>query len=222
MLTQTLESPVVPEDPRILLDGEPIKLPPGRRSLSGIRSYLETLAMERQRVLRSFSVDGKAHDHNGSSGSRESFARVEGRTMDLDQMPLHLIAAARDQAAHAQASVHSAVMFVLINEGQVAREFWWNLALELKQPLLTLCLLPDTTFDDGPSRASLTQLRKWQLEQLAMILKDVDAACWSEDLRVLSHALDHRVVPWLEDLQASLELCYETMLAGSRVARGGE
>ena len=139
--------------------------------------------------------------------------------MDLDHMPLHLIRAARDQAAHAQASVHSAVMFVLINEGQVAREFWWNLALELKQPLLTLCLLPDTTFDDGQAGASWTQLHKWQLEQLAMILKDVDEACWSEDSRVLSHALEHRALPWLHDLQASLELAYETLLAGSPAAR---
>jgi hypothetical protein len=222
MLSEVLESPVVRDEPCILLDGEPVQLPPGRRSLNGIRSYLETLAMGRQRVLRSFSVDGKDNHPSRSSETDESFARVEGRTMDLDHMPLHLIRAARDQAAHAQASVHSAVMFVLINEGQVAREFWWNLALELKQPLLTLCLLPDSTFDDGPSRSSLTQLRKWQLEQLSMILKDVDAACWSEDLRVLSHALDHRVVPWLEDLQASLELCYETLLAGSRMAHGGE
>ena len=87
---------------------------------------------------------------------------------------------------------------------------------------LTLNLVPDSACGGAAGGASISQLRKWQLEQLAMILKDVDAACWSEDLGMLSHALDHRVVPWLEDLQASLELCYETLLAGSRVAQNGE
>ena len=104
------------------------------------------------------------------------------------------------------------------NEGQVGRESWWNLAVELKQPLLTLCLLPDITFEDGQAGASGTQLHKWQLEQLGMILKDVDEACWSEDSRVLSHALEHRVLPWLHGLQVFLDLSYETALAGERAA----
>jgi hypothetical protein len=85
--------------------------------------------------------------------------------------------------------------------------------------LLTLCLLPVATWDQRQGGASLTQLHKWQLEQLAMILRDVDEACWSEDPGVLSHAIEQRVLPWLYDLQASLELSYETLLAGSPAAQ---
>ena len=219
MHSEILNPPVAQKAPYILLDGEPVNIPPGRRSLSGIRCYLETLAMEQQRVLCSFSVDGKPNHPHASRGNVEPFAHVEGQSIDLDQMPLHLIMAARAQAAHAQASIHSLVTSVLINEGQVAREFWWNLVAELKQPLVTLCLLPDGTFDDGQGGASWIRLHRWQLEQLAMVLKDVDEACWAEDSRVLSHALEHRVLPWLEDLRASLELSYETLLAGSHAER---
>ena len=57
----------------------------------------------------------------------------------------------------------------------MARELWWNLARQLKEPVLTLSLLPDNACGPANGRASLTQLRKWQLEQIAAIIKDVDA-----------------------------------------------
>ncbi|MEY2428507.1 MAG: hypothetical protein QOJ40_1392 [Verrucomicrobiota bacterium] len=218
MISEILESPVGREEPHILLDGAEVNLPPGRRSLSGIRCYLETLAMKRQRVLFSFFVDGKPASPPGPGDSAGPFGIVEGKTIDLDHMPLQLIMAAREQANQAQESVHSVATLVLINEGQVAREFWWNLAVELKRPLMTLCLLPNATFGEDHGGGFWIQLHKWQFEHLGTILKDVDEACWSEDSRVLSHALEHRVLPWLHGLQASLELCYETLLAGSRAA----
>jgi hypothetical protein len=218
MTSAQVEPPARRDEPRILLDGAPVNLPPGRRSLSGIRCCLETLAMEQQRVLSSFFVDGKPAHPPGPRGTIEPFGIVEGKTIDLVQMPLELIVAAREQADQAQESVHSVVTLVLINEGQVAREFWWNLAVELKRPLLTLCLLPTTAFGKHQDSAFWIQLHKWQFEHLGIILKDVDEACWSEDSRVLSHALEHRVLPWLHGLQTSLELCYETLLAGLRAA----
>jgi hypothetical protein len=184
--------------------------------LSGIRCYLETVALERQRVLCAFSVDGKPSHPGGANGTVEHFGLVEGHTIDLDQIPLHLIIGAREQAAHAKSRVHSVVTLILVNDGHAARELWWDLAVELKRPLVTLCLLPDTTFGDWQGNAFWTQLHKWQFEHLAVILKDVDEACWSEDSRVLSHVLEHRVLPWLNGLQASLDLSYETLLAGLR------
>jgi len=111
--------------------------------------------------------------------------------------------------------VQTAVTLVLINEGAVAREFWWELARKLKEPLLTLSLVPENVAVPPDGCVSFLQLRKWQLEQLAMILGEIDQACWCDDTRVLSNALENRVLPWLTHLDDLLQLCHETFLAAS-------
>ena len=102
----------------------------------------------------------------------------------------------------------------MINESGWAREHWWNLVRVLNQPFLTLGLLPESVYGSNARGASLAQLRKWQLQQLASIIKDVDEACWSEDPAALSNALEYRVIPWLQGLQTSLELWHDTLAAG--------
>ena len=103
---------------------------------------------------------------------------------------------------------------MLINDVYVAHELWWNLARRLKEPVLTLSLLPDNACDQADGRASLTQLRKWQLEQVAAIIKDVDKVCCSKDTIPLSNALENRVLPWLEELSEVISLWHETVMAG--------
>jgi hypothetical protein len=202
-------------EPEVLLDGLPIQVPSARRSLAAIRSYLDTLALENQRVLCSLNVDGEPADLKESLAGNRSFRRVEGETLDLENMPLQLLKTAQQQAAQAQAQVQSAVVLVLINEGHIAREFWWDLSRRLKEPLLTLSLLPESSANIECGHATLAQLRKWQLQQLGAILKDVDEACGSEDSRALSNALENRALPWLDSLNASLSLWHETLFASS-------
>lgn len=197
----------------VMLDGSPVPIPPERRTLAAIRTYLETLAMERQRVLCSFCVDGLPLDSAESITINKSFARIEGATIDLAQMPLQILSMAMQQTAQAQTQVQAAITLVLINEPAQAREHWWNLAQVLKQPLLTLSLMPEFSIGSANGTASFMQLRKWQLQQLAAIIKDVDDAGWSEDPLALSNALERRVLPWLRGLQTSFELWRETMLA---------
>ncbi|HYG35909.1 MAG TPA: hypothetical protein VEC99_14050 [Clostridia bacterium] len=196
----------------VLLDGAPVAVPPQRRSLAAILTYLEMLAMERQRILCSFTVDGQPLSLSQYVGIEKPFFRIEGVTIDLAQMPLQLVKTARQQTTDTKAQVTAAITQVLINTADKAREQWWNLIQELKQPLLTLSLMPARS-SGGPG-ASIAQLRKWQLQQLATIIKDVDESCWSEDPIALSNALEHRVLPWLCGLQASLELWHETLLLG--------
>jgi hypothetical protein len=200
-----------------MLDGLPVEIPAGRRSLASIRSYLETLAMERQRILCSFSVDGERANLNQTLATQKKFSRVAAETIDLDDLPLQLIQTALEQTAAARERVESAITLVLINEGRLAREFWWDLAQALKAPLLTLSLLPETICGPANGRASLVQLRKWQLQQLARIIKAVDAACGLEDSGVLSTALETEVLPWLQKLHESVSLWQETASAGSRL-----
>ncbi len=131
--------------------------------------------------------------------------------MDLAHVPLQLVSTARQQIAKLRNRVESAVTIVLINESRLAREHWWNLARDLKQPLLTLSLMPSSACGSAAGGASLLQLRKWQLQQLAVIIKEVDESCWSIDPAALSNALERRVLPWLDGLRATLDLWHETL-----------
>ena len=202
----------------VTLDGQPVLLPTQRRSLPAIRSYLETLAMEQQRLLFSFRVDGARVNLSAMLPTHTQFSKVEAETIDLAQVPLQLIKTATSQTAEAQGKVLSAVTLTLINDTAWAREHWWNLVRLLKQPFMTLSLMPENSYASAPGGPSLTQLRRWQLQELATILKEVDEASWSEDPAALSNALECRVLPWLHGLQSSLELWLETLAAGGECA----
>jgi len=120
------------------------------------------------------------------------------------------------QTDEARARVESAITTVLINEGRTAREFWWNLAQALKLPLVTMSLLPDNLCGPSNNAVSAKKLRKWQFQQLATIIRDVDEACWCEDMSMLSNALESRVLPWLRDLHDLIVLWQETATARMR------
>lgn len=205
-----------PENLEVLLDGRLVKLPAERRSLSAIRTYLETLALENDRVLCSFSVDGDTANLPWC-GEKISFTRVEGQTVVLTQMPRRMLETAYKETTSARSAVEAAVTLVLINNGDVARELWWNLARRLKEPLLTLSLLPESLYHAAPGCASLSQMRRWQLQQLATIMENVDAACYSTDPAALSNALETHVLPWLDKLEQNIHLWHETVLAGTHL-----
>ncbi len=203
----------------VLLDGQPVDLPPQRRSPGAIRSYLETLAMEQQRILWLFSIDGEAESSANLLSAPGQFLRIIGETIALDQMPLQLVENAIQQTVKVQAQVRSAVTQVMINARGPACELWWSLTRGLKQPLLTLSLLPENNGGSGGSVASLMQLRRWQLEQLGGIIREVDRCSQSEDTTLLSDALESRVLPWLENLRESLDLLRLTLVAARDLAR---
>ena len=203
----------------ILLDGCPVKLPGDRRSLSGIRTYLETLALENERVLCALSVDGRPAKYVQSPRENFSFTRIEARTVALTEMPLRMSETALPATAQARAAVESAITLVLINDSAMARELWWDLARKLKEPLLTLSLLPETIYQPAPGGASLLQVRKWQLQQLAVIIRDVDEAGWAANPDTLSNALEQRALPWLDKLHEMIHLWHQTVLAGVRSQR---
>src|SRR5260221_3182545 len=122
-------------DLTVMLDGRPVVLPPQRRSLAAIRSYLETLALEQQRILFSLRIDGARVNLSAMLPTQRSFERIEAETIDLAQVPLQLIKTAMVQTTEAKTQVLSAVTLVLINDNDWAREHWWNLARLLHLPL---------------------------------------------------------------------------------------
>jgi hypothetical protein len=217
MSNQSFDASKANKTIKITLDGLPVVAPLEHRSLPAIRCYLEMLALEKQRILCSLSVDDEPMNLSLPLVKESGFCRVEAGTVPLEKKSLFLLKTALEQAERARECVETAITLVLINEACVARELWWNLARQLKEPVLTLSLLPDDACGPANGRASLTQLRKWQLEQIAAIIKEVDAVCHAEDTIPLSNALENRVLPWLQNLIELIVLWHETVQTGSRL-----
>ncbi|MFO1476502.1 MAG: hypothetical protein U1F98_07615 [Verrucomicrobiota bacterium] len=174
------------------------------------------MALQQQRILCWLSVDGEAVNLTQPRNTLTEFSHIEAETMSLSEVPLQLVKAALQQTATIRTRVNSAVELAVINEAPQAHELWWNLSTILKEPLLTLSLLPETSCGTEPAGASLLQLRKWQLQQLGCVINDVDHTCHSEDSCELSDALERRVLPWLDSLTESLTLWHEAMAATRR------
>lgn len=202
----------------VKLDGLPLEIPAERRTLGGICSYLESVALHQQRILCSLAVDGAPINLTQPPEDMKPFATIEAETMGLSDVPSQLIKAALQQTLSLRERVQSAVSVVLINDRKQALELWWGLSLALKEPLLTLSLLPEAAYIASAGQASLAQLRKWQLEQLGAVIQDVNNACEWNDLTMLSDSLELRVLPWIEKLHSSLNLWHETMLAKAKHA----
>ncbi|HPU55374.1 MAG TPA: hypothetical protein PLH97_03730 [Verrucomicrobiota bacterium] len=192
-----------------------MEIPPERRSFTAIRSYLESLALQQQRILCALNVDGESVNLTQPRLDSRPFSQVEGETMSLSEVPLQLVKAALQQVAALRTRVQMAIELVLINSPRQARELWWQLSTGLKEPLLTLSLVPDYPGVAANGTASLNQLRRWQLQQLGCIIQDIETASESEDTTVLSDALETRALPWLDRLHESLVLWRETL--GSKV-----
>lgn len=201
---------------RVTLDSETVVLPAGRNSLNAIRSYLETIALANQRVLAFFAVDGAPVNLSLPLVGSGSFIRVDAETLPLDELPLLLLTTAGQQVDRARESVETALTLVLINNSYTAWELWWKIACQLKEPVLTLSLMPENLCRHCCG-TSFQKLRRWQLEQIAVIVTKVDAACESRDNIQLSDALEKLVLPWLQQLQEHIQLWHEATLAGARL-----
>jgi hypothetical protein len=192
-------------------------MPLANHSLSGIHSYLETVSLEQQRVLCALSIDGVEMNLNVPLKAQEAFSRIEAESIALEEGEIRLLKQARQEATHAHDCADTALTLVLINDITVARELWWNLARQIKKPILTLSLLPDETSGATTAGASSKKMRQWQIEQITMIIREVDLACATGDTMFLSNTLETRVLPWLRKLQDLVFLWHETALAGSRL-----
>src|SRR5215472_9987468 len=142
---------------QVMLDGAPIRLPNQRRSLAAIRAHLEILAMERQRILYSFRVDGARINLSAMLPTQRPFTKIEAETIDLGQVPLQLVKTAMLQSAEAREQVLTSVTLTVINNAEWARENWWNLIRVVKQPLVTLSLMPESSYGSNTAGASLLQ-----------------------------------------------------------------
>jgi hypothetical protein len=160
-------------------------------------------------------VDGFAVDPVLAPGPL-SFRRVDATTVPLSELPLLLLTTAGQQVERARTAVESALTLVLINNPDTAREVWWNIACQLKDPILTLSLMPANLCELWCG-TTFQQLRRWQLEQVSLVVQRVDEACESRDNILLSDALEKAVLPWLEKLSEHIQLWHHATQAGLRL-----
>jgi hypothetical protein len=201
------------ENIQVTLDGETVEVPAGRCSLNSVRCLLETIALEKQCVLSSISVDGQPADLGLAPAGTVKFSRVDADSIPLAELPLLLLATAQKQVDRIRRAVENTITLVLINNHATARELWWNIARQLKDPILTLSLMPEPVCRQCGS-ASFERLRKWQLQQIATIVREVDAVCETGDNLMISDALERRVLPWAQKLNNLIQLWHQAVSAG--------
>ena len=102
MYSHSNDSPFQEDLIEVALDGHPAGLPPQRRSLGGIRSYLESRALEHQQILWSFRVEDEAASSAGLLSAPGQFLRV------ISQRPSQLVEIAIQQPFRAHAEVQCA------------------------------------------------------------------------------------------------------------------
>jgi hypothetical protein len=197
---------------QVTLDGETVKIPFAHGSLNSIRSLLETLALEKQKILFTLRVDGVPASLSQPSADQPEFSRVDAESIPLGELPLLLLTSAQQQADRLRADLENALTLVLINDQPAAREIWWGIARQLKEPILTLSLMPDSVCKLC-STVSFERLRKWQLQQIAVIVREVNAVCEAGDNIKISDALERRVLPWLQKLSDLIQLWLQAISA---------
>ena len=197
---------------QVTLDGEIVKIASPCGSLNSIRSQLETLALEKQRILSALAVDGISAHLAQPLESAAGFSRVDAESIPLGELPLLLLTSAQQQAERIRADIEKALTLVLINSRSAASEIWWDIARQLKEPILTLSLMPESVCKLC-STVSFERLRKWQLQQIAAIVREVNAVCDTGDNIKISDALERRVLPWLQKLSDLIQLWLQAVSA---------
>ncbi|HKI70001.1 MAG TPA: hypothetical protein VKA67_10460, partial [Verrucomicrobiae bacterium] len=94
------------------MDGLPLDVPADRHSLVAIRSYIEAAALQKQRILHRFVVDGRPINLGRPLTHLKRFSRIEAETVSPEQVPLQLIKSAMEQTDSTRAQVQSAVAHV--------------------------------------------------------------------------------------------------------------
>ena len=201
----------------ISLDGQPVTLPLDKKSpLNFVRCHIEALALTQQRILSRFIIDGQTCNLAFPLPAKKTFHRIEAESIPLEEGQILILKTAWQQTHWLQENVEKMLTWVLINKISVARSLWWDLAWQLKEPVLTLSLLPDHP-SSNTTTSTFKQLRKWQLEQIGTIIQEVNQVCEGPDTIPLSNVLETRVLPWLNKLSDLIQLWHETVMAATRL-----
>jgi hypothetical protein len=191
---------------QVTVDGQPLELPEWLAdSLPSIKTYLECLAMKKERVLWSLQVDGIKVDLADPAIPVNCFSRVRANTITYEQLATHLILAGHAKIKKLQVELEVAGLVVLINDRSVTRRLWQEWEPQLQEPLFSLRALRELKlpsllplFDPQPSCA--------YSDEISLITCEIEALFQSEaaddtaDLIAFSEIVDFTLIPWLKRL----------------------
>jgi hypothetical protein len=192
-----------PAVPKVLitLDGQPVVLSSKQgRSLHAIRCHLERVALKRQRVLFSLTINGTPVSLGESLSPFKTFHKIAARTIGFDQLGFQLVAVAAEQVNALHERVERLALQVMINDWSKAEKLWWDLMPELKDPLLTLSFVPPSAELLPHGQEIGAKALKRFTNDLVKIFEDIDEILTRKELLELSDALENRLLPWLRGL----------------------
>ena len=201
----------------VSLDGDDVSLPAEIHSFNATCAYLNTLAQRRRRIIASFAVEIEPIYIAAAWPDRKPVCRISATTAGQETLHLGIVQTALQQVESARQLVRDTAIQVRINDGCVPANQWKMLSEQLRQPLETMRALPESFCESTKAQAAPDQLRQWRFEQLASIRSDVDEACRRKDAGSILHALENRVMSWLDNLCDLLSLWRETLLLGFRM-----
>jgi hypothetical protein len=186
---------------QVTLDGRGVELSLKQgKSLHAIRTRLEMLALKRNRVLFSLSVNGVPVNLTESMSPFKTFHKVVARTIGFGQLSFQLIGVAADQVETLHERVERMALQVMINEWHKAEEMWWGLMPELKDPLLTLSFVPHAIEALPNGHEISSKAVKRFTDDLVSILEDIEEIVERQELLELSNAIENDLLPWLRGL----------------------
>ncbi|MEW6158464.1 MAG: hypothetical protein AB1813_13610 [Verrucomicrobiota bacterium] len=199
----------------IILDGRRVELS-DVRTLKSLRTKLELLAMQQDRILSVVLVDGVPVTANEHETTLDHFHQVSAETISLQEFSRRMVNQALDQVEALSTRVEAGVFLVLINESKCRQRWWREWQADFREPILTLGFLQDLYG---------AKLRELQVNDrpLAMHMEDFGLiACLIELLLLhpgpvgtttpdlaLSDVLEARLIPWLRELNAYLKRFHE-------------
>ena len=195
----------LPRAIQVILDGRELRIPDHiRDSLPAIRSYLELLAIQQERVLWDLSVDGTPVHSQADFRTLTDFQRIQAQTVTFTELTRQLIDTAQAQVRALQNRVEAAAMQVLINDWPAVEKLWQQWAPEFLSPILIIKSLRDLC---GARMDELTLGHQTLAEHLAKfgpLWTRTEQAFERRDILDLSNAMDQLLGPWLAELSAFL------------------
>src|SRR5437016_6135113 len=109
----------------VIMDGKPLELPEHiKRSLTAIRCYLESLALQHGRVVSFITVDGIIINTIEDSLQIKGMQCVKADTVGFDELTRQLISTACDRLKDLHVTVESAITQILINDWPEVQTLW--------------------------------------------------------------------------------------------------
>ena len=187
------------------MDGKPLELPEHTKgSLTAIRSYLESLALQHGRVVSFFTVDGVVINIIEESVEIKGMHRVKADTISFDELTRQLISTSCDRLKQLHVIAESAITQVLINDWPEVQKLWEKWQADFKSPILVVSFLRELCGVRLDELSCCNQTLGQHLTFFNTLIDEVEAVVATKNILQFSNLLEDRYAPWLQQLSVFL------------------